>query len=131
MADQDEAIEEIDKKDYTLLSESEENIRKIDFDTIIFRQLDRISRSGTEGNLGSFGNGISIQDALLEALKDKQFFESEKNIVDKYEKIFEEIGQKKQQENIDIQPILAHYQSELNLEKLKNMIRLLGKNKKI
>lgn len=132
--DEEDLGEEKKEKGYSLLDEGDENIRKIDFDTIIFRQLDRISRAGTEGNLGGFGNGISIQDALMEAFKDSQFFDSEKAITEKFNKYFESIERRKNEpdsDKVDVQALLAHYQSEMNLEKLKNMIKLLGKKKKI
>jgi hypothetical protein len=121
------------KEDFELLGEGEESIRQIDFNSIVFRQLDRTSRYGTEGNLGNFGNAVALLDALCHNLKDANYKTKEKESNDKFKEIFDKIeedyeGDKNQNEKIQM---VAHYQSEKQLAKLRLLMETLGRHKKV
>lgn len=121
------------KEDFELLGEGEESIRQIDFNSIVFRQLDRTSRYGTEGNLGNFGNAVALLDALCHNLKDANYQNKEKTMNEKFKDIFEKIeedysGEKDQNEKLQM---VAHYQSEKQLAKLRLLMETLGRHKKV
>jgi hypothetical protein len=120
------------KEDFELLGEGEESIRQIDFNSIVFRQLDRTSRYGTEGNLGNFGNAVAILDALTHNLKDVNYKAKDEEIGKKFKGIFDKIeedyGKENTQEKIQM---VAHYQSEKQLAKLRLIMETLGRHKKL
>lgn len=125
-----------EKDDFELMGESEENIRQLDFNSILFRQIDRIARYGTEGQLGSFGNGVSLFDALLTSMKDNKFEEDAATIEKKYDDLFKSLEEKRGESDangrvIDVQQMAAHFMSEKNLERMRLLLALLGKKKRI
>ena len=137
-----EELQEVDKElgkenekeeDFSLMPEGQEMIRKIDFESVIFRQIDRTSRRGTEGELGFFGNAVSVLDAQLEFYKDDKFRENEKEIDERYNQLFEKIEEEQPDDPKpgQISQLIAHYQTEKNLERFKLLINLLGKLRKI
>ena len=113
----------------------DDSIRQIDFNSILFRQMDRIARWATEGNLPNFGNGVSLLDAYLINFQDDKFFKDElKKIEDKYRQIFIELEEHSKNDNIkaeETQSLFAHYESEKILERLKLLMKILGRNKRV
>jgi hypothetical protein len=125
-----------EKDDFELMSEGDENIRQLDFNSILFRQVDRIARYGTEGQLGSFGNGVSLFDALLTSMKDSQFEKDSAAIETKYDNLFKSLEERRGEADangrtIDTAQMAAHFMSEKNLERMRLLLGLLGKKKRI